>query len=235
VETWKWPHFRKDHITLHTRKIFWDKRPLCRRTGTVIYSFCLISQLQPFSGLNPTGFLTIIYVSQIWDSSNLEGQVPVFMSPSNRVAQLYPRALGSLYVASYNSQGYSGGSRYVISWHVILNFTYPLTMYDIFSYDAFTFLSINELYVQRRERVYENDVWKSEWLVVWTQSIYVANFALHRKSAALIDWQKQVLHFLVTCLDWIGCSTVPQFDWISCGSLPGGWALNRFSLYWSSN
>jgi hypothetical protein len=27
----------------------------------------------------------------------------------NRVAQLYPRALGSLFVASYDSQGYGGG------------------------------------------------------------------------------------------------------------------------------
>jgi hypothetical protein len=30
---------------------------------------------------------------QIWDSPNLEGQVPVFISPRNRVAQLYPQAL----------------------------------------------------------------------------------------------------------------------------------------------
>jgi hypothetical protein len=30
----------------------------------------------------------------IWDSPNLEGQVPVFISPRNRVAQLYPSALG---------------------------------------------------------------------------------------------------------------------------------------------
>jgi hypothetical protein len=30
----------------------------------------------------------------IWDSPNLEGQVSLFMSPRNRVAQLYPRALG---------------------------------------------------------------------------------------------------------------------------------------------
>jgi hypothetical protein len=30
------------------------------------------------------------------------------MSPRNRVAQLYPRALGSLYVVSYDSQGYGG-------------------------------------------------------------------------------------------------------------------------------
>jgi hypothetical protein len=38
---------------------------------------------------------------------NLERQVPVFISPGNRVAQLYPRALGSIFVASYHSQGYS--------------------------------------------------------------------------------------------------------------------------------
>jgi hypothetical protein len=34
---------------------------------------------------------------------NLKGQVFVFISPRNRVAQLYPRALGSLYVVSYDS------------------------------------------------------------------------------------------------------------------------------------
>jgi hypothetical protein len=43
------------------------------------------------------------------DSPNLEGQVPVFVSPRNRGAQIYPRALGSLSIASYNSQGYNGG------------------------------------------------------------------------------------------------------------------------------
>jgi hypothetical protein len=47
--------------------------------------------------------------SQIRDSPNLYGQVPVFISPSDRVAQLYPQTPGSLFVASYNSQGYGGG------------------------------------------------------------------------------------------------------------------------------
>jgi hypothetical protein len=41
-----------------------------------------------------------IFLSQIRDSPNLEGQVPVFISPKNRVAQLYPQQLGSLFVAS---------------------------------------------------------------------------------------------------------------------------------------
>jgi hypothetical protein len=40
---------------------------------------------------------------------NLEGEVPVFISRRNRVAQLYSQALGSLYVVSYDSQGYGGG------------------------------------------------------------------------------------------------------------------------------
>jgi hypothetical protein len=52
-----------------------------------------------------------ILLSQIRDSPNLEGQVPVFISPGNRVALFYPQALGSLFVTFYNSQGYGGGIR----------------------------------------------------------------------------------------------------------------------------
>jgi hypothetical protein len=50
-----------------------------------------------------------ILLSQIRDSPNLEGQIPVFIFPRNRVAQLYHQALGSLFIASYYSQGYGGG------------------------------------------------------------------------------------------------------------------------------
>jgi hypothetical protein len=50
-------------------------------------------------------------LSQIRDSPNLEGQVPVFRSPRPRVAQMYPQALGSLFVASYDSQSYGGRIR----------------------------------------------------------------------------------------------------------------------------
>jgi hypothetical protein len=52
-----------------------------------------------------------IFLSHIRDSPNLEGQVPVFISPRNRVARLYPQALGSLFVASYDSQGSVGDIR----------------------------------------------------------------------------------------------------------------------------
>jgi hypothetical protein len=54
-------------------------------------------------GLSPAE-LTALFYCLIWDSSNLEGQVPVFISPRNRVAQ----SLGSFLVASYDSQGYGG-------------------------------------------------------------------------------------------------------------------------------
>jgi hypothetical protein len=52
-----------------------------------------------------------ILLSQIWDSPNLEGQVPIFIAPRNKVVWLYPQALGSLNLASYGSQGYRGGIR----------------------------------------------------------------------------------------------------------------------------
>jgi hypothetical protein len=52
-----------------------------------------------------------ILLSQIRDSTNLEDHVPVYISPTNRVAQLYLQALGSLLVVSYDLQGYGGGIR----------------------------------------------------------------------------------------------------------------------------
>jgi hypothetical protein len=63
---------------------------------------------QSLLGRRPSDLAGIFYYLS-WDSPNLEGQVPVFISPRNRVPQLYPWALGSLYVASYDSQDYDGG------------------------------------------------------------------------------------------------------------------------------
>jgi hypothetical protein len=50
-----------------------------------------------------------IVLSQILDSPQPGGQVPVIISHRNRVAQLYPQALGSLSIAFCDSQGYGGG------------------------------------------------------------------------------------------------------------------------------
>jgi hypothetical protein len=53
-------------------------------------------------------------MSQIRYPSNVEGQVPVYISSRNRVAQLCLQVLGSLFVASYDSQGYGGGIRTIL-------------------------------------------------------------------------------------------------------------------------
>jgi hypothetical protein len=78
------------------------------RVCILLYSCFLALPEQSLLGRS-TAELTAIFYCLIWDSPNLEGQVPVFIFPRNRVAQLYPRALGSLYVASYDSLGYGGG------------------------------------------------------------------------------------------------------------------------------
>jgi hypothetical protein len=64
--------------------------------------------MQSLNGPSRAEPVTILYCL-IWNTPNLEVQVPVFISPRNRVAQLYTQALGSFYVAPYDSQGYGGG------------------------------------------------------------------------------------------------------------------------------
>jgi hypothetical protein len=59
-------------------------------------------------GSESCGTYSHILLSQVWDSPNLEDQVPIYISPRDRMAQLYPQALGSLFVTSNDSQGYSG-------------------------------------------------------------------------------------------------------------------------------
>jgi hypothetical protein len=52
-------------------------------------------------------FVTIFFYrassSALRPTPNLEDRVSVFMSPSDKVAQLYPQAPGSLFVALYDS------------------------------------------------------------------------------------------------------------------------------------
>jgi hypothetical protein len=52
-----------------------------------------------------------ILLSQIRGFPNLEGYAALFISPSNRVAQLYPQAQGFFFITSCDLQGYSEGVR----------------------------------------------------------------------------------------------------------------------------
>jgi hypothetical protein len=82
--------------------------PLWREDGSVVYNCCWTSPAH--SGVWSRSTHDHVLLLQIWDSY-LDSQAPVFISPKNRVMQLTPQALGPLFVASYNSQGYIGGIR----------------------------------------------------------------------------------------------------------------------------
>jgi hypothetical protein len=79
-------------------------RPLWREDMSVIYSYNCSWAFPEQSLWGPSPSELRPYFTLIWDSPNLEGQVPIFISSRNRVAQLYPRSLGSLFVASYDSE-----------------------------------------------------------------------------------------------------------------------------------
>jgi hypothetical protein len=72
-------------------------RPLWQEDGSIVYICCWPLPVQSFSGLGPRGFYHIL-LSQIWDYPNLGDQVPIFISPRNRVVHLYPQALGLLFL-----------------------------------------------------------------------------------------------------------------------------------------
>jgi hypothetical protein len=95
-----WPDFYycRDIFGLHV-----EGRPPWREDGSVIYSYiCCHSSAEVPQNHWPhlTVSFEIICYCLMRYSPNLEGQVPVFISPRNRVTELYPRALGSLSVAS---------------------------------------------------------------------------------------------------------------------------------------
>jgi hypothetical protein len=105
----------KPHLRSKTRFLllsdscgFFDVgHPFWRWDGSVVYNCCWLSPAQSFWVRVSRDSWPYI-ISQIRDSPNLEGQVPVFIPPRNRLAQLYPEALGFLFI---DSQGYDGGIR----------------------------------------------------------------------------------------------------------------------------
>jgi hypothetical protein len=103
------PSGTRDQFYFRLQIFFWQLR-VCNivapfltrgRVCNVLYNCFWALPEQLLLGRSPAE-LTDIFHCLISDSPNLEGKVPVFISPRNRVAQLY---LGSLFVASYNSQG----------------------------------------------------------------------------------------------------------------------------------
>jgi hypothetical protein len=79
--------------------------------GFVVYKCSWSSSVQSFLGPSPVWLMVIFYSPRFETPPNLEGQVPVFISPRNRVTRLYPQTLSFFSVSSYDSQGYGGGIR----------------------------------------------------------------------------------------------------------------------------
>jgi hypothetical protein len=125
--SWNWSYFTTDSpsASLSWCQVpIWDQRPIfsftlkfplrvCSfvapsltrgRFCNLLYNCLCALPEQSLLGRSPTELMTIFYCLFL-DFPNLEGQVPVFISPSNSVAQICPRALGSLFVVSYDSQG----------------------------------------------------------------------------------------------------------------------------------
>jgi hypothetical protein len=95
--------------TVRQLQFCWCGASFLTRGWVCRLQFLLALAIAVILGSEPRGTRDHNLLSQIRDSPNLEGQVLIFISPRNRVAQLYPQALGSLFVASYDSQG-SGGA-----------------------------------------------------------------------------------------------------------------------------
>jgi hypothetical protein len=89
-------------------------KPSLTRGWVCRLQFLLVLASAVIHGSESHGIHDHILLSQIRDSSNLEGQDPFFISSRDRVVQLYPQGLSSLFIASYDSQGYGGCIRILL-------------------------------------------------------------------------------------------------------------------------
>jgi hypothetical protein len=105
-------------ITIRQLRVFWCGALSLTRERVCRSQLLLVLDSAVILGSESRRTRDHILLSQIRDSPNLEGQVPIFMSLRKRVAQLYPQALGSLFGAPYDSQGYGGGiqTRFHAGW-----------------------------------------------------------------------------------------------------------------------
>jgi hypothetical protein len=64
--------------------------PLWREVGSVLFSCCWTSPGQSVSHPNPARLVSVFYYLNFWDTPNLEGQVPIFMSFQEQRSKVMP-------------------------------------------------------------------------------------------------------------------------------------------------
>jgi hypothetical protein len=106
----KHPTWVQDQIFITINHLWICLRETPSLTSGLVFRLQLLLALVSVVILGSTPLRTHdhILLPQIGDSPNLDGQVPVFISPRKRVTQLCLQALGSRFVTSYDSQGYGG-------------------------------------------------------------------------------------------------------------------------------
>jgi hypothetical protein len=92
-------------VTVSQLPVTWCETPPLMRGRVCRLKFLLALVSAVILGSKSRGNRDHILLSQILRLPQPDGQVPVFISPRNRVAQLCLQALGSLFGVSYDSQG----------------------------------------------------------------------------------------------------------------------------------
>jgi hypothetical protein len=107
LPSYQTPSVAQDQILITVRQLWicWCEAPSLTRGRFCRLQLLLALAIADILGSKSRGAHDHIWLSQIRDSPNLEGQVPVFISPRNSVAQLYSQALGSLpYFSAFDSR-----------------------------------------------------------------------------------------------------------------------------------
>jgi hypothetical protein len=83
-------------------------RSLSQVDGSAAYNCCWSSSAQSFSGPSLAGHMIKFYYLRFATSPTWRASSPHLYPPGSG-SSLHPQALGSLFAASYDSQGYGGG------------------------------------------------------------------------------------------------------------------------------
>jgi hypothetical protein len=101
-------YFRNSEFLRRPVLLLLHRQNINSRAIPFLRSFCQIASGFHFGFRNNIFFYRAMS-SALGRTPNLEGQVSVFMSPNDRVAQLYPQTPGFLFVTFLESHGYGGG------------------------------------------------------------------------------------------------------------------------------